>query len=250
MVNIDSRETDLNILAKLESMYSALSLAVQDPVVIPNPEFAPEEHKRLPVDISNVYFYVEEKAGEEIVRERIKVAGDDIRESLMRHQEMCNAFQEIDESLARKEREITGNTITDLCDRIGSYGGFVLGHQHRFGEKAFLQFPHYGGDNISYRRRNVPDAAVRSRSEDIIQVDFNEKTVDQSIRLLTPFNIKANYDGLKLETRELRRLTVLFRLSKGPLWAGVYTGHPDASYTKNIGLTKMLLREHLGFEVE
>lgn len=244
----DSREIDLSVLSRLESAYHALSLAVQDPVVIPNPEFDPKKHERLPIDTSYVYFYVEKDAGVAIVKRRISVAGKDIKESLQQHQEMYGVFGEIERRLTIGDREEVNNLIGGLCNKINSYGNFVLEHQRILGEEAFLEFPHYMGGNIGYRRRTVPSARVVSNSSGVIQVDFSERTVDQSIRSAQSFNIDGSHDGLKFETRELIKSMASFKLGRGPLWKEIYTGHPDHTYNKEIDLTKMLLKEHLGFE--
>lgn len=245
----DSREIDLSILSRLESAYHALSLAVQDPIVIPNPEFNPKKHKELPIDTSRVYFYVEDEAGEEIVRKRISAAGEDIRKSLLFHQEMYGVFEEIKGGLATENREVVNDLIGKLCNSIDVYGNFVLEHQRRLSLEAFLGFPHYRGGNISYRRRTIPSARIVSRSDKIIKAYFNERTIDHSIRPIRQYNPDASYVGLGLETKELRKSMATFSISKGPLWKEIYTGHPDHTYDKEIDLTKMLLREHLGFEV-
>ncbi len=246
---------ELNLLHKLESAYSALSLVVQDPVVIPNPDFDPEAGNPIvrvqgaSVDISRIYFYADDDRGEEVVRRRIIEEGEDIKEALIRHDVMCRTFQDIDEDLSLKDREAIINQVRLLCDKIDNYGRFVRQHKERLGESSFLDFPRYHGGNFSYRKRTRPVATVIEKSKGVIKADFHDENVEALVHTLRPYNPEVTYRGLDAEVRDLKVLLNSFRDSRKPIWRSIYAGDPSGSYDGAIDLTKMLLREHLGFDV-
>lgn len=112
---------DLKVFTWLDVAYRALSLAVQDPVIIPHIDVLadePEMVERIPFDITMIYFYADDEDGENTVRRRIRDYGEDIRQSYKMHQEMFDTFNRIDSSAENENRgEIKGHAES-LCEQL------------------------------------------------------------------------------------------------------------------------------------
>ncbi|MBI2449134.1 hypothetical protein HYV49_02450 [Candidatus Pacearchaeota archaeon] len=231
-MNEEIPEIDLEFFCWLDSAYRALSLSVQDPVIVPNLDVLADDPKiieRLPIDITRIYFYASDY-GEEIVRKRIEDCPDVIWRNYRMHKGMFHSFQRIDKFAKQENRRQVMSYSQSLCEKLSEYGEFVRGHQENLGVKSFLSFPNFKGGVFTYRRPVVIH--------------------------LPNFNQEKSYEGLINEidkfTDVMNNFSLEGRLKIHNVYSGLDSGegHDDGSYRATISLTKMLLKEHLGFDVE
>lgn len=238
------------LFSRLEGLYYALTLAVQDPVVIPNSELDKSMQGAVPFDLSKVYFYVEEEQGEELLRARISSAAADIVRAYRSHQKINETFLLMEQHSRRQEKKEFTESTTALCTAVDAYALFVTDHRQRLGEKAFLEYPRFTDQHLSYRQQKK-SKLVRGISEgNLVQLAVLEKIVDSRLSMVPYFNPEGSLPGMVEELQQFRRLLSDMSSYQGALWSEMYTGHPDCSYPKRIELTRMLLREHGGLEVE
>ncbi len=247
---MNTATTHHQLFSRLEGLYYALTLAVQDPVIIPNPEFDREKPNALPFDISKVYFYVDDERGSEIMELRLKTAASDITTAFRSHQQMSEIFSLLEQQARGQEKKEFAESITSLCTMVDAYASFIADHQQHLREKAFLDYPHYTDQHFSYRRQKKSKTVRGSSEGNLVQIAVVEKVVSSSLDSVSYFNSEGSQRGIEREMQQFR--VVLSDLSsfQGSLWSEIYTGHPDSSYSKRIELTKMLLREHFSFDVE
>ncbi len=237
------------LFQRLEGLYHAL--AVQDSVIVQNPDFKEEMRGALPFDTSKVYFYVDDEHGEEIVRSRIETAADDIIHMYHQHKNMCMLFSLAEQNARQQDKQKFAENIESLCQKVENYSlHFIANHHQRFGRNAFLEYPCFRDEHLSYRRQIKRQAVRGSTVENVVQLAVVKKTLDSFLSGVAYFNPEGTPEGIKTEMRQFRKFLSGLPLERGALWTEIYTGNPDDSYSKRIELTRMLLREHLGFEVE
>lgn len=214
---------DLELFLKLESLYHALKLSVQDPIVVPNPQVKPG----MVVSAGGSPFG---KEGKEIVRRRIEKNSEDIRKAYAKHKEMSVIFNCIDVNAADGKRFYVAGNILQLCNCLLDYRNFIINdHQKDWEKEHFLHLPHYLGGNISCRR-DISSAFLKPFNPQGSDTDFRS-SIEGISSLLTPFRTKA-------ESNPELNLNC------------VYTGNEQDSYDACLHLTKMLLKEHFDFDME
>ena len=235
------------LLRGFETMYWALVSSAQDPVVVPNKGYDPEQDWFLGFDASDVFFYTEDD-GERIIRRRIKDADADMRRAYARHKEMNGLFERARRKMEGGETGVA-QSIVSLCDLVVGYGEFVSEHRKRLGRAAFFKYPYYMGHGFFYAAKKTQRLSVRYRTENVIHVDVQEKVLESSVYELAQLNVKKTKRGLEEEMRALKRFA-----GYGSDWNGNYGrisfGGSTGMYQEALDSTKMLLREHFDFDVE
>lgn len=247
---MNASDAHQQLFQRLEGLYYALALAVQDPIVIPNPEFSPEADEILPFDHSKVYFNVEDEQGAEIMKTRLTRAAPDIIRAYHFNQGLSAIFSFIEENARQQQQANMVEGIESLCQNLESYSSFVTQHRQRCRENAFLEYPHFADKHISYRRQKRTEATRGSTEGNLVHLAVVDRTVDSTLANVAHFNPEGTSYGIEREMRQFRVLLSDFSSYRGPLWSEIYTGHPKSSYPQRIKLTGMLLREHFNFEVE
>ena len=219
-----SLDQELNLIANAFAVYKALALAVQDPVVIPNPQDIQEGEaiNLSDIDTSHVYFYAEEDEGLEVMRERINYAGKDIKEAYKAHAKMEDIFAQLEDCFV-EEKVVMGNfLLKGLYNfNLKNYADFVKVHKEQFGEKAFLEYPYFRG---------------------------GFESVGRNIVSISAFNPKRTYEDWIESVAKLERLHK--DLIPSLIWKEMRLDNRVGSYKEGLDLTKMLLKEHLDFDVE
>ncbi len=130
---------DFNFLAKLSSLYTALTSSACDPVAVPS---GLELVERVSV-FSRVFYDCadDEDAALETMRERFGVAGEDIRSHFKMHSQARDRFYDIDEAINRNNRTDVVAATTSLIEAVGGYSSLVSQHVARLGDSAFMYYP-------------------------------------------------------------------------------------------------------------
>lgn len=236
---MQSRQIDVKLFTRLDGAFRALSLAVQDPVVLSNDEIDLENgsdriaHAALKkierIDISRVYFYCNDEEGETMMRERIQNYASDVRNAYKMHKAMYANMRDLDSAIDRQERRAFRLHAEDLCSKLHSYATFVADHIDRAAERAFLEYPHSLG-TYSFREPLI-----------IPPFEFNPER-SHGMLLEEVAKIRAFLDDF------VRGSSIPFDRVSTQTDTG--SGWDDGSYRATIALTKMLLKEHLDFDVE
>lgn len=237
-------EPGMGYILALEGIYSALSLAVQDPVLIPNQDYDHRRDSKLPLDTSRVYFYVEDERGRQIVQRRIDRSGEDICMAYRLHRTIEREFQTIlDAGKSRDRRGIKQHT-SSLCDILLSYRDFVRAHIEHQMKGAFIQYPSFLSKRFAYYQTTKVEAERKNLEDSVVMVDFDE-TISENVAIIGPVNATQSYKEFTKEVVTL--LGHAYR--KGVLLLSEHIGSFASSYKESIDLMQMLMKEHFRFDV-
>ncbi len=237
------------LFQRMEGLYHALARAVEDPIVVPNSEYQEEAQELMPFDISKVYFYAEEE-GLEIMRSRINISAADLIRSYHAHKSMCRLFSLLEENASCQDAPQLLKNAESLCQEVEHYSSLIAQHQLRLGEDAFLEYPHFRERHMSYRNYTRREARRGTQEGNLVNLDVRTKIVDSTIGSVVHFNLEATPEGIARELHQFRALFIKLPACPEKLWSKIYAGNPEDAYQKKIELTRMLLQEHCGFEVE
>ena len=236
--NIDNTSIELQTLENLESLTKALILTAEDPVVI--------ERKRFSIyggDKQRGYFFTE-KEGENIMKNRIRINGDDILRSCCLHEEILRKLNEIENFLVIRGRKKVSNLIIELTNNLLKYAKLVEQNRSKIIGGGFLFYPVSLSSKFLY---DLDSTSVTRIEENVLYVEF--KTDREVMEGRTEgFNLDGGYTGMLSEVKNLKLLAEEFRKSKGR----IYRDKSDSriEYTKSIYKTKEYLKGHFGFDIK
>lgn len=208
----ENPEIDIFLFNKLEASYHALATCIVDPVCIANP-YVLCKHS-----IFHKMFYYCEDYGEDIVRNRIRIAASDIRYAAKKHSEILQIFESLENGL--NDRKLTSNLVSKLCSYVISYSDYVEKHQRLLGENSFLYYPSCSPGHLALRG----NAAYN--------LSFN------------PSNTK---EGIKYETDIIHQLNVDFENQQVPLNMKSVLSCSGPYYAEYFELLKNLLEREFNF---
>ncbi|MDP2924741.1 MAG: hypothetical protein Q8N99_00045 [Nanoarchaeota archaeon] len=128
-------ESDVEVLWRLSGIYEALTHSAVSPVVICE---YPEE-----AVLGGKYYdaWDDKEKALEIMKRRIELASEDIREHHSYHGLFLEHLISIDASIGNNDRQAIGNSANELCETVSVYMDFVEEHRKRLVDNAFLYYP-------------------------------------------------------------------------------------------------------------
>jgi hypothetical protein len=134
-----SKTRDFNLLAKLSALYTAMTSSACDPVAVPSglePVDKISAFSRIFYDCAD-----DEDGALELMRERFRQAGSDIRIHYGLHAQARDRFYDADEAINRYDRSGVVLAARSLIDVVREYAGLVSQHVARLGDSAFMYYP-------------------------------------------------------------------------------------------------------------
>ena len=226
---------DFKFLRNLSSLYQALTTSAVDPVVITDRVETGNRGRNLEF---RMYYDAYGDGGnadlemaEEIMRRRIRIAGEDIKQHHIYHSEFLRLFYDIDERINSQNRKEIAQLSQDLFCKTKDYiDNVVESHTQMLQEDSFLYPPYC----LSQYAFHIPKCRI------IANLIFNPKQ--------TISNAKEDLDiTMKLSERFAQKDNKI-PINKVATQEDLGEGIMDASLRGRVELNKELL-ERLGFYI-
>ncbi len=210
-------DLDVEFFFRLSCLYDAMTLSATAPVVVPTDLNEPFSH--IFYDCSE-----NENKALETMRERIKLASNDIANHFNLHQRALERFYDIEDGINHRNRKEIVFASYSLVSNVSSYSYLVKVHKERLGNKAFLEYPY----------------CVRGHYFHVKGLNF---ILEKS------FNVEQSFKSAKKALLTLSELTRDFRIGDGRIMQikisenkDMGEGFADNSFRGRLELNKELLR--------
>lgn len=221
--------TGTRLYFALEGLHHALGSSAADPIVIASHidvdlgMLLPPKHT-----FSHMFYYAVD-GGEDIIRQRIQYAPDDIKRHLEYHENMYRLTLDIEESANRKDATRLHDDVFNLISHVKEYTSFVEEHRKEHKLSSFLNHLTCCEGHYSYRSHAIVDLHF-NQSQTKVGVEDDLEEIEE---MLSDFKVIPGFpEEPKINTNEHDSGDGFF----------------EASYRVHLELSKQRLQE-LGLKI-